>query len=84
MLQHDGADLGAVAMADGQEIAAFDQIIKLFAGLFDIGHLFLVGSFLAAAKQCVATEGNHCNFFHFQSVFLTISSSSGRNHAKLE
>ena len=65
LLQHHRADLGSVAVPDGQEIAAFYQVIKLLASLFDIGHLFGVGSLLTAAKQCVAAKGDHCNFFHY-------------------
>ena len=74
MLQHHCPDLGPVAVSDSQEIAAFDQIIKLFARLLDIGHLFLISAFLSAAKQGVPAKGDHCDFFHFQTVFLTISS----------
>ena len=64
VLQHDIAHLGAVAVPDDDIVSAFQQIVKLGAGLFDIGQLFLISAFLAATQQRIASEGDHGKFLH--------------------
>ena len=63
------AHLGAVAVSDNYIPAVFNKGPELLAGVFHVGKLLGIRALLAAAQECVAAEGYHCQFlFHSLSL----------------
>ena len=59
VLEHDIADLGAVAVADNEVVTPLDEVAELSAGAFDILKLLLVRALLSGAEERIAAKGDH-------------------------